>query len=154
MFKPHLRCTTVVERVHQITSRGPVLLHQCVFIPVCRSGGGKNVQDESGGLYSAGPEVAMTWPQWSPWAMLLCATESPLLGNPPQGGISLLSWLWVALQFLYLHIYKIILCGSFLGSLFTLTRVVLSCCWISHFQVCVSLCMNINAVYFWTKEQT
>lgn len=36
MFKTHLRCAKVVEKVHQITSRGPVLPHQCVSIHICK----------------------------------------------------------------------------------------------------------------------
>lgn len=35
MFKPYLRCINVVATVHQITSRGSVLHHQCVFIHIC-----------------------------------------------------------------------------------------------------------------------
>lgn len=61
------------------------------FHPYLSQGGGKNAPDESGSLDSAGPKVAMTRPQLSPWAMLLGTTESPLLGNALRGSMSLLS---------------------------------------------------------------
>lgn len=150
MSKTHLRCAKVVERVHQITSRGSLLLHQCVFIHICH-------KEEERAFRKNLAVCTQPAPKWQ-W-------HGHSFSSVPHGCSALLKAFYLGMLFRRvfppfldswwfssLYACTFTRCGGFsgllLGSLLSFMKVALCWHWISHFQMCVT----INAVSFWTKE--
>lgn len=140
----------MVERVHQITSRGSLLLHQCVFIHICH----KEEERAFSKNLAVCTQPAPKW-QWQGQSFSSGPHGCSVLLKAFYLGMlfrrvfqSFLDSCWFSSFYAWIFIRCEGFSGLILGSLLSFMKVVLCWHWISHFQMCVT----INAVSSWTKE--